>query len=180
MRLYTVTRPDAIFRSTAYMYMDQTLPGVESVSCFWPGYILARNCIFPMSVEKPISISVPQNGNFHATGRFPWCSCSPARKFPLKTLQEMLHAWREPAPCVIPVLYYTSEQQMLLLTNGEKKICIYIFERFLLIKLWTETAGSWGCVPAKDKRMFIFLEVFRRIHSIHTIMCISPMYLYIK
>jgi hypothetical protein len=152
------------------LYMDQTLPGVESVSCFWPGYILPRKCIFPMSVEKPISVSVPQNGNFSdATGRFPWCSCYPARKFPLKTLQEMPHAGREPAPFVIPVLYYTSELQILLVVSGEKKnICIYIFQRFLLIKLWTETAGSWGCVPAKDKRMFIFLEVFRRIHYIHT------------
>jgi hypothetical protein len=161
--------------------MDQTLPGVESVSCFWPGYILARNCIFPMSVEKPISVSVPQNGNFRCHRKISMVFLFPCTEISIENVTRNAACGTQ--TCALcdtgPVLYLWATDASAY-KRWKKNICIYIFKRFLLIELWTETAGSWGCVPAKDKRMFIFLEVFRRIHSIHTMMCISPMYLYIK
>ncbi len=105
--VHTVTRPDAIFRSTAWMYMDQTLPGVESVSCFWPGYILARNCIFPMSVEKPISVSVPQNGNLRCHRKIPMVFLFPCTEISIENVTRNA-AWgtRTCALCnTSPVLY---------------------------------------------------------------------------
>jgi hypothetical protein len=41
-RAYTVTTPNAEFHSKASVYLDQSLPGMESVSCFWTGLIHAQ------------------------------------------------------------------------------------------------------------------------------------------
>ncbi len=50
--LYTVRRPVVKFYSTARMYMDQSLPGTESVFCFWPVLNPAPQCNFPMALEN--------------------------------------------------------------------------------------------------------------------------------
>jgi hypothetical protein len=50
--LHTVRRPVVKFHSTARMYMDQSLPGTESVFCFWPVLNPAPQCNFPMALEN--------------------------------------------------------------------------------------------------------------------------------
>ncbi len=85
---HTVKRPNAEFRSTAWMYMDQSLPGLESVSCFWTGLRHAQEWIFPMRMENSIEEPFHKQEfsvDYHSTSwRFPlippknvffrWCS----------------------------------------------------------------------------------------------------------
>jgi hypothetical protein len=63
---YTVRRPLVKFHSTARMYMDQSLPGTESVFCFWPVLNPAPQCNFPMASEN--SIVEPFHGQEFSTG----------------------------------------------------------------------------------------------------------------
>jgi hypothetical protein len=125
----------------ATLLQDRTLYSALQHGCIWTklflawkvflasglGIYLLETAFFRCQWKNPLAFLFPKMAISDATGRFPWCSCSPARKFPLKTLQEMPHAGRKRAPYVIPVLYCTSELQMLLLTNGEKKIFVYTY-----------------------------------------------------
>ncbi len=52
LTMYTVRRLVVKFHSTARMYMDQSLPGTESVFCFWPVLNPAPQCNFPMASEN--------------------------------------------------------------------------------------------------------------------------------
>jgi hypothetical protein len=86
--LYTVRRPVVKFHSTEWMYMDQSLPGTESVFCFWPVLNPAPQCNFPMAMENFIVESFhgqefstnahSQTCNFplvlYINGIFRWCS----------------------------------------------------------------------------------------------------------
>jgi hypothetical protein len=122
------------------LLQDRTLYSALQHGCIWTklflawkvflasglGIYLLETAFFRCQWKNPLAFLFPKMAISDATGRFPWCSCFPARKFPMKTLQEIPHAGREPAPYVIPVLYYTSELQMLLLTNGEEKKYLYI------------------------------------------------------
>ncbi len=85
---YTVRRPVVKFHSTAQMYMDQSLPGTESVFCFWPVLNPAPQCNFPMASENFIvepfhgqefsTNADSQTWNFplvlYINGIFRWCS----------------------------------------------------------------------------------------------------------
>ena len=84
----TVRRPLVKFHSTARMYMDQSLPGTESVFCFWPVLNPAPQCNFPMASENFIvepfhgqefsTNAHSQTWNFplvlYINGIFRWCS----------------------------------------------------------------------------------------------------------
>ncbi len=84
----TVRRPVVKFHSTARMYMDQSLPGTESVFCFWPVLNPAPQCNFPMALENYIvepfhgqefsTNAYSQTWNFplilYINGIFRWCS----------------------------------------------------------------------------------------------------------
>ena len=88
LRPYTVRRPVVKFHSTARMYMDQSLPGTESVFCFWPVLNPAPQCNFPMALENFIvepfhgqefsTNAHSQTWNFplvlYINGIFRWCS----------------------------------------------------------------------------------------------------------
>ena len=88
MHAYTVRRPVVKFHSTARMYMDQSLPGTESVFCFWPVLNPAPQCNFPMASENFIvepfhgqefsTNAHSQTWNFplvlYFNGIFQWCS----------------------------------------------------------------------------------------------------------
>ncbi len=85
---YTVRRPVVKFHSTARMYMDQSLPGTESVFCFWPVLNPAPQCNFPIASENFIvepfhgqefsTNAHSQTWNFplvlYINGIFRWCS----------------------------------------------------------------------------------------------------------
>jgi hypothetical protein len=64
-RAYTVTTPNAEFHSKATMFLDQSLPGRESVSYFWTGLIHALNKNFSNNNRKYHWRTLPQKEIIH-------------------------------------------------------------------------------------------------------------------
>jgi hypothetical protein len=135
------------------------------------GIYLLETASFRCQRKNPLAFLFPKMAISDATGGFPWFSCSPARNFPLKTLQEMPHARREPEPYVISDLYYTSELQMLQLTFSEKKFVYTYSSAFYSLSYGLKLPVHGAVFLLKIKECLYFLK-FSDVYTLYTQLCV--------